>query len=218
MMRVARSVPWRTGAVLSCLALVMLALAPTKPAAAETIGAASKVEGTATATNNAATRTLEVAAPVLKDDQLATAEKSRLEVTFNDGTMLTMGEGATVKVSQFVYQQDGQSNALQVLAVGAFKLVSGAINKPDKDAVQVITPIGALAVRGTDFWAGPIDGQYGVLLLNGQVTVTTNAGSATLTEAGTGTNITDINSAPGPIRTWPQEKATRALATVAFTQ
>jgi hypothetical protein len=29
--------------------------------------------------------------------------------------------------------------------------------------ITVSTPVAALAVRGTDFWAGPIDGQYGVL-------------------------------------------------------
>jgi hypothetical protein len=35
--------------------------------------------------------------------------------------------------------------------------------------IGVTTPVAALAVRGTEFWAGPIDGQYGVLCLQAKL-------------------------------------------------
>jgi hypothetical protein len=40
-----------------------------------------------------------------------------------------------------------------------------------KNSIVVNTPKAALAVRGTHFWAGPIEGKYGVLLLKGNVRV-----------------------------------------------
>ena len=180
------------------------------------IGVASRVQGMATAINDGDARSLDKASPILRRDQLATSTESRLEVTFTDGSLLTMGADASLKVDDYVFQSPDQKNSLQLLAVGAFKLVSGAINKPEADAIKVVTPVGALAVRGTDIWAGPIDGGYGVFLLDGQVSVTTNAGSVTLTEPGTGTNLTDINSPPGEVSRWPQSKVDRALAAVSF--
>jgi len=49
--------------------------------------------------------------------------------------------------------------------------------------------VAALAVRGTEFWAGPVDGQYGVLLLRGKVDVSNRAGAVTLASPGMGTDI-----------------------------
>jgi hypothetical protein len=55
--------------------------------------------------------------------------------------------------------------------------------------ITVATPVAALAVRGTEFWAGPIDGQYGVLLLHGKVDVSNRAGAVRLSSPGIGTDI-----------------------------
>jgi hypothetical protein len=55
--------------------------------------------------------------------------------------------------------------------------------------VVVNTPSAALAVRGTHFWAGPIDGQYGVLLLQGRLNVSNQRGAVTLSRSGQGTDI-----------------------------
>ena len=195
-------------------ALQSLLMAPAN--AAEVVGAATRVQGTATATDSQSTRNLAPASPVHKADQLATGDESRLEVTLADASVLTMGANATLKVNEFVYQDPSRKNTLEVFAVGAFRLVSGAINKSDGDNIQVVTPAAALGIRGSDIWGGPIDGAYGVFLIDGQVTVTTNAGSVTLTEPGSGTNIADINQPPGPVTQWPQEKVDRAVAAVTF--
>lgn len=184
--------------------------------AADQVGAATRVHGQATAINDGAPRDLAVQSPIMLEDQLATGTDSRLEITFTDGSLLTMGADGSLKVNSFVFQQPDQRNTLQLLAVGAFKLVSGAVNKPEGKNISVVTPVGALAIRGTDIWAGPIDGAFGVFLIDGQVTVTTNGGAVTLTEPGSGTNISDINTAPGAVTQWPQEKVDRALAAVAF--
>ena len=74
-----------------------------------------------------------------------------------------------------------------------------------------------IGIRGTDFWAGPIDNQaLGVLLVEGAVSVSNAAGTQTPTQAGQGTNIAAPGAAPGPVTIWPADKVSRALAAVTF--
>ncbi len=83
--------------------------------------------------------------------------------------------------------------------------------------VSLTTPVANVGIRGTDFFAGPIDNQaLGVLLLEGSVSVSNAAGQRLLSRPGQGTNIAAPGAAPGPVTIWPQAKVDRALAAVAF--
>jgi hypothetical protein len=82
--------------------------------------------------------------------------------------------------------------------------------------VTVTTPVATVGIRGTDFWGGPIDDQFGVLLIEGAVSVSNAAGEQVLDTPGEGTNIAAPGAAPGEITFWPQDKVTRAFATVTF--
>ncbi len=73
-----------------------------------------------------------------------------------------------------------------------------------------------ITVRGTDFWAGPIDGKQGVLLLDGRVEVANEAGGVTLDETGEGTWLASAEEAPRTPARWPAEKVDRALAATSF--
>ena len=100
-----------------------------------------------------------------------------MEVTFRDQTLLTLGENAKVVIDRYVYNPSQSSGEMAVKATrGAMRFVTGKIGKMKDHNVTVVTPQAALAVRGTDFWVGPIDGQYGVLLLKGKVRVSGNTG------------------------------------------
>ena len=78
-------------------------------------------------------------------------------------------------------------------------------------------PVAVLAIRGTTVWGGPIDGAYGVLALEGMVTVTTAAGAVTL-RAGQATMIAAPGQAPGAPGAWDAEKTARAIATISFAE
>ncbi len=71
---------------------------------------------------------------------------------------------------------------------GAFLFVGGKIEGPSGGNVEIRTPVGTLGVRGTTFWGGAIDGGYGVLVLSGEVSVTTRRGRVVLKE-GQGTMV-----------------------------
>jgi hypothetical protein len=70
-------------------------------------------------------------------------------------------------------------------------------------------------VRGTEFWGGPLE-KHGVLLLEGEVSVSNQAGSVVLATSGQGTDIASALDPPGGPKAWPKEKVARAIATVAL--
>lgn len=127
-----------------------------------------------------------------------------------------MGENARLVIDAFVYHPAGGIDRLIVSAAGPFRFVSASLPRRPASTVRVETPVALIGVRGTDFWGGPIDGSYGVFLLEGAVTVSNSAGEAVLDEPGEGVNIDGLGVAPGPVTIWPEDKAARALATVTF--
>jgi hypothetical protein len=82
--------------------------------------------------------------------------------------------------------------------------------------ILVSTPPATIGVRGTEFWGGPIDGRYGVFLIKGEITVTSQGGSVTLSGGGQGTDIPSPADPPGAAAPWAAEKVARAVATVSL--
>jgi hypothetical protein len=136
---------------------------------------AADVIGTVTNAQNQAQiggASASVGTPVHMNDRLSTGAKARLQITFQDNSELTLGENATVVVDRFVYKPE-KSSADVILSTtrGALRFAGGGIEQMHQKNIVVNTPGSALAIRGTHFWAGPINGKYGVLLLQGDVRV-----------------------------------------------
>jgi hypothetical protein len=113
-----------------------------------------------------------VGTPVSMGARLLTGPGSRLEVTFVDGSKLSLGENASLVVDRFVYSPAKGVGAMAMSkSKGAMRFTTGNIGKMSKKDVTLSTPQGALAVRGTDFWHGPIWGHHGAYVVNGQVDV-----------------------------------------------
>jgi hypothetical protein len=168
-------------------AIILLALCSTLSARAETaVGTVSRVQNVA----QIGATTAIVGTAVHMNDRLRTGANARLEVTFIDNSSLTLGENANVVIDRYVFNPN-KSSAQVVLeaAHGAFRFAGGKIEQMSQKNIVVNTPNAALAVRGTHFWAGPIDGKYGVLLLNGKLGVRNRAGAVTLASPGMGTDI-----------------------------
>jgi hypothetical protein len=129
-------------------------------------------------------------APIRMGDRLSTGANARLQVTFRDNSVLTLGEQANVVVDRYVFDpQQSKGEILLKSTQGALRFAGGKLKQMTDKKIGVTTPVAALAVRGTEFWAGPIDGQYGVLLLTGKVDVSNRAGAVRLSSPGMGTDI-----------------------------
>ncbi len=178
------------------------------------VGAASKVQLQVQASLSNQIRELRPAEAIWFGDALTTGSGARLEAKLGDGTVLTLGEKARITVDEFVYDPKVVGGKLDVTVhTGAFLFVGGKIEGPTGGNVTINTPVGTLGVRGTTVWGGYIDGGYGVLVLDGEVSVTTLEGQVLL-QKGQGTMV--YHNRPSQPGTWPKDRVTRAVATISF--
>ena len=170
-----------------CFAVICLCFGSTLAAdAAESVGVVAKVVNQARIGGAAAV----AGAPIRMGDRLSTGANARLQVTFRDNSVLTLGEQANVVVDRYVFDPEQSKGEILLKSTqGALRFAGGKLKQMSDKKIGVTTPVAALAVRGTEFWAGPIDGQYGVLLLTGKVDVSNRAGAVRLSSPGMGTDI-----------------------------
>ena len=153
-----------------------------------------------------------IGTPVQMKDELRTGPNARLQVTFRDNTVLTLGENARIVIDSYVYDPDKSTGETVLQATrGAFRFVTGRLKELKQKKIAVSTPVADIGIRGTEFWGGPIDAKYGILLLNGEVIVSNQAGSVTLTP-GQGTDIPSPLDPPGEPKAWSAEKIGRAIS------
>ena len=203
----------RLFAVLFLVGLPLAANAADDPSA---VGAVDRVENEAKIVAGDTVTPATIGTPVHARDELCTGPEGRLRVTFRDDTVLTLGENANVIIDRFVY--DPEQNVGETLirtTKGAFLFASGRIKGLKQHSIAVSTPVADVGVRGTQFWGGPLD-QFGVLVLEGEITVSNQAGSVALSGVGQGTDVPSPLDPPGPVKAWSEDKIARALATVAL--
>lgn len=200
-----------------CMLAALLPAAPSAQAAPSPVGAVEKVQAEASATQGAETRALAPEGQILFKDKLRTGPGARLEAKLEDGTVLTLGEKGRMTVDEFVYKPGYLGGAMSVkVAQGAFLFVGGKVEGPTGGNVRIETPVGTLGVRGTTVWGGQIDGGYGVLVLDGEVEVTTKRGKVLL-KKGQGTMVY-AGRKPQSASPWPEDRTTRAVQTISFAE
>jgi FecR protein len=187
---------------LRVLAIFFLVLAFSAHAAvAAAVGMVTKVENQA----QVGGATAVVGSLVNTNDELRTGPKSRMEVTFRDKTTVTLGENARLVVDRYVFNPEQSTGELVVsTGVGAFRMATGRLSEMRDKKINVSAPFAALAVRGTDFWWGPIYDHSGTLLVSNSKVVVANDRdrcppdeqrrgrclcAVTLTQSGQGTEI-----------------------------
>jgi hypothetical protein len=181
------------------------------------VGLVNKVENQAQVISASGAMTALIGTEVHMKDELRTGAGARLQVTFRDNTVLTLGEHASVMIDRYVYDPDqGVGETVLQATKGAFRFATGKIKELKDTKIAVSTPVADIGVRGTEFWGGPLEAKYGVLLLEGEVTVSNQAGSVTLSGSGQGTDIPSPLDAPGAPSAWPAEKVARAIDSVAL--
>jgi hypothetical protein len=210
----------RRRACLAALAAAATLLAATAAIAAEgapRVGFVNKVENEAKVVNGGSETPAIIGTPVHLKDVLRTGAEARLQVTFRDNTVLTLGAEANVVVDSYLYDPNRSTGMIILQATkGAFRFASGRIKDVKGATMAVTTPVAEIGVRGTEFWGGPMEGKYGVLLLEGEVVVSNQAGKVTLSTPGQGTDVPSPLDAPEPVKVWSAGKISGAVASVAL--
>lgn len=152
------------------------------------VGTATQVTGDVTLTRNGTTEPLTDSAPISMNDTITTGSNDQAQLTFADGTQLTMGANTSITVDNTLITPGsaGQGKIYHWLE-GSFRYVSGFIGKEDNEHNKVIEgPYGEIGIRGTEFVAR--------LDAVGRVTIDLISGSLAITPKQTET--TDLLTGP----------------------
>lgn len=138
------------GRLLNTAGVAAVGVAMIAAAHAQPVGNASAIRPAAQQTMPQGTRTdIRLRDPIIRNAELATAQYGALEVTFLDGSRLTMGQNSRLRVDEYVYSGPGGAGRQTVrYTKGLFRFVSGTIPKKD---VRVETPTVSIGIRGTIF-------------------------------------------------------------------
>ncbi len=138
-------------------ALAALAMFAVGDVRAESVGNASAIIPSASQATQGTRSDLRIKDNIIRNAELATADRGALEVTFNDGSKLTMGQNSRLTVDEYVYGQGSASKQTVRYTKGLFRFLSGSI---PKENVKIDTPTVTIGIRGTIFRTY-LDGQGG---------------------------------------------------------
>ncbi len=166
---------------------------------------------------NAPPRALKINDAVHMNDVIETGLSARAFILLIDDTELTLGENAQLTIDEYIFdEEDTAANKGRYSVLrGAFLYTSGLIAKKENPDVEINTPYGAIGIRGTSFWGGDIDGEYGVLVTEGRVSVQTERGRIYI-DKGQGTSLRAKTSIPSRAAVWSEDKVGRAVKTIAL--
>ena len=182
--KVLRSFSRRRPSLPAILALIA-SLSGAHAAGDTPVGSISDVEGAAEIVSAGQSTGAAEGAGVRLNDELTTGADGHLQVTFRDDTVLTLGQDARVVVDRYVFDpEQGVGDVLLTTTQGAFRFATGRIKELSEKNITVATPVAEIGIRGTEFWGGPVDGEYSVLLLTGEINVKNQAGTVTLNKPG----------------------------------
>lgn len=135
----------------------------------------------------------------------AQTAKGRMLIKFLDEAELSLIEHTKVYIDKVYYDPDpSKSKMVMKMALGTARFASGRLGMVDKKNIDITTPTAQIAVRGTDF-TSTVDeiGRSLVILLpdengdpSGEIVVSNQAGSVTLTEAYAATMVSSVSSPP----------------------
>lgn len=130
------------------LALVLFAM----PVWASSIGSIKNVEGQGWIERGEEKISAETGVRLQIDDILKTGNNGAMGVILHDDTIISMGPRSEMVVSEFVFKpEDGRFGLLAKFIKGTFSYLSGVMSKLAPESVKIETPVGMVAVRGTNF-------------------------------------------------------------------
>ncbi|HYZ34309.1 MAG TPA: FecR domain-containing protein [Crenalkalicoccus sp.] len=192
----------------------LLAASAARAAARPQVGDVTEVRGTALAHFEAEPpRRLAPASPVLLEDMLATDPDSRLACRLAGGLELRLGGNATLRVDQLALSGPHRRASLSSLS-GPLLCSHGPVPRPVP--VTLDLPWARIGVRGTRFFAGPLDEVFAVFVAEGVVEVAVPGGGRAELDAGDGVDVPRSGPPPAQlvVRRWMPPRIARALATV----
>lgn len=152
-------------------------------------------------------------AEIAATDAIRTGADSRAEITFSDGSVLTIGPDSEVVIAQFA-PDEAEANAFLDLLSGIVRVTVNKATGWGKFDVRTSTAVAS--VRGTEYLVDSTDATSAVFVVEGRVAVSSRVGAGTVViRAGQGVDVT-AEYVPLVVKTWGAKRRDAALARVTF--
>ena len=156
---------------------------------------------------------------IVSGDTITTDADGRVEISFIDTTVLTVGGASEFTIDEYSYSTTNSvQKALLILTQGAFRAVTSQLIDAAPENFQIATPLATIGIRGTDFWGGFLTADtLDVLMLDGKgVVVTTEGGTLVIDKPGYGLTVPTQELPPQNLKKWGPAKVGEAVQTVSF--
>lgn len=170
-------------------------------------GHVADLRGEAVARTDDEARALASNGDVFVGDHVRTGPASRLLLRLGKRTGMRLGAETEIKLLRYLIDAGGEID----LTAGAIEFDRSG--DPSSDELTIRSAYGLIAVRGTNFFAGPSRGKFAVFVENGSVTVTASGQTVTLDQS-EGTDIVTVGAAPTAPKVWGQGRIDEAWASV----
>ena len=175
----------------------------------ETVATVQALEGAVTILRDGGRIPITAGMPLRQSDRIATSGRGRVSLEFVDGSVLAVGRGTVVELSDYAAPEEGPLDATLTLFLGILR----ATVSSDAAAIDfdVRTQAAVAAVRSTE-WTVEVDeaAHTAVLAIVGTVVVTATAGGEVAIDAGEGTDVAP-GSPPSAPALWDERRIRRAL-------
>ena len=135
------------------------------------VGKITALKGEAYLFRDKETKKLSLGEEIFKNDLLETKKNARLQIFFEDETVVTLGQKSTFKVNDYLLNKDKSNLDFKFLR-GAFKVISGKIGKLNKNKFKLSTKGASIGIRGTQILLELASEKETISCLEGAIDVT----------------------------------------------
>jgi len=123
--------------------------------------------------------------PLESNDVVSTNENSKVQITFNDSTVITVGKKSRFSIDEYLFDnKDGSRAKFNVLS-GTIRVMSGKIGQVAPEKFTVKTKTATIGIRGTNFTVDmESNGLLSIFCLQGAVDVSDHNNNQATVPAG----------------------------------
>jgi len=166
----------------------------------ESIAIVVAVRGGVTAENNSQQRKLSIKNPIYKSDIISTGKHGRIQLLFNDTTIISLARNTTMSVADYSWDSTTKKGSMKTkIKEGTFRIMGGALTRFSPKHFTTETPTATIGIRGSMYAGTVTAGSLSVVFQGGKgIDIMNAAGAVAITRPGFGTHVLNINQPPLP--------------------
>lgn len=137
------------------------------------IGKVVAFRGDATIVRDDKQLKVKLGSEIEKNDKITTKANAKMQLIFNDRTIITIGPNSNFKVEEYIYEKR-KNRAQFSMKRGTFNTITGKIGKIAPNRFKIKTKSATIGIRGTQFLINASQKNVQVLCTQGAVSVTDN--------------------------------------------